>query len=244
MVGACGGSIERVTVVAGDGGFVVALDDRPAKTPAKPCCACRRDALAAAIAAEWQAQAESVDLRTMPLTRLAATALDRVPCRRRAVIDAISAYGGYRPALLPCRCACRSLPASIAPGSRCWTGRPRSWGARLAVTRGVSRGATGNGTEGIAKGGRRIRRFPADGSRQRGANHRLADRRPCPRPRAADRCRTRRSGWRSSTNASKRSVGAMRCRSGTAPRSVSPRRSARPAGSSTWQTGESDRGAS
>jgi chaperone required for assembly of F1-ATPase len=50
--------------------------------------------LAEAIAEEWRAQGETVNPETMPMMRLAATAIDRVAPQREAVIDTVAAYGG------------------------------------------------------------------------------------------------------------------------------------------------------
>lgn len=76
------------------GGFAVLLDGRPIKTPAKAPLVLPTQALAAAIAAEWQQQPEDIDPHTMPLMRLAATAIDRVSVLRQAVIDEVAAYAG------------------------------------------------------------------------------------------------------------------------------------------------------
>ncbi len=51
------------------------------------------EALAAAIANEWHEQGDVIRPLTMPMMRLAATAIDRVPLARDAVIDEIAAYG-------------------------------------------------------------------------------------------------------------------------------------------------------
>jgi chaperone required for assembly of F1-ATPase len=127
----------QVTVVAGDAGFVVALDGRPAKTPARAILTLPTAELAAAIAAEWQAQGETIDPQTMPLTRLAATALDRVSGQRDAVIDGITAYGGSD--LL---CYRADTPKElVARQHRAWQPlldwAAERWGAPLYITRGV-----------------------------------------------------------------------------------------------------------
>jgi chaperone required for assembly of F1-ATPase len=127
----------RVAVVAGDAGFVVTLDDRPARTPARAMLRLPTGELAAAIAAEWQAQDARIDPQTMPLTRLAATALDRVPDQRRAVIDAIAAYGASD--LL---CYRADHPEELIARQH-GTWQPlldwaaERWGATLRVTRGI-----------------------------------------------------------------------------------------------------------
>ena len=58
---------------AAEGGWGVALDNRPMRTPTKHELIVPSAALAEAVAAEWDAQQD--EIRTMPLTRLAATAI-------------------------------------------------------------------------------------------------------------------------------------------------------------------------
>lgn len=67
-----------VAVAARDGAFAVTLDGRAIKTPAKRALAAPTEALAAAVAAEWEAQSTHIDPGTMPLTRLLNSALDGV----------------------------------------------------------------------------------------------------------------------------------------------------------------------
>ena len=59
-------------------GCGVFLDGRPVKTPKKLSLVVPTRALAEAIAAEWDAQGTRIDPTSMPLTRLANTALDAV----------------------------------------------------------------------------------------------------------------------------------------------------------------------
>lgn len=61
-----------------DGTVSVRLDGRTMKTPAKADMRLPTLALAEAVAAEWDAQRDEVKPAEMPLTRLAATAIDRV----------------------------------------------------------------------------------------------------------------------------------------------------------------------
>jgi len=75
-----------------EGGFAVTLDGKPVRTPAKAALVVAGRALAEAIAAEWQAQGERVDPGTMPLTRLASTAIDLVAPRRAEVVAMIAKY--------------------------------------------------------------------------------------------------------------------------------------------------------
>jgi len=77
---------------AADGGHGIALDGKPVRTPAGRPLAVPGAALAGAIAEEWAAQGESIDRETMPLTRLACTALDLVPERRADIVAEVAAY--------------------------------------------------------------------------------------------------------------------------------------------------------
>lgn len=87
---------KETAVDAAEGGFRVLLDGRPMRTPAKAVLVVPTEALAVAIAAEWAAVPENEEIKTglLPLTRLAATGLDRVPGQREQVIDDTAKYAG------------------------------------------------------------------------------------------------------------------------------------------------------
>jgi len=85
---------EQVTTRRADFGWGVALDGRPMRTPGKNELVVPSEKLAAAIAAEWDAQQDDIRPTTMPLTRLAATAIDRTAPRRDRVVDEIAGYAG------------------------------------------------------------------------------------------------------------------------------------------------------
>ncbi len=76
-----------------EGGFTVTLDDRPVKTPAKRALVMPSHAMADAIAAEWDAQEEEVNPHTMPVTRAANAAIDKVAQQHEEVANLIAAYG-------------------------------------------------------------------------------------------------------------------------------------------------------
>ncbi len=84
---------DNVAVAEADGGWGITLDGRPLRTPSRDALVVPTRALAEAIAAEWDAQGETVEPESMPFTRLASTALDRVESQREAVIDEIAGYG-------------------------------------------------------------------------------------------------------------------------------------------------------
>ena len=77
-----------------EGGHGVALDRRPLKTPGKRDLILPNRVLAAAIAEEWNAQEGEIRPATMPLTRLATTAVDRVATQREAIIEETANYAG------------------------------------------------------------------------------------------------------------------------------------------------------
>ena len=64
--------------VADGTGWSIRLDGRPVRTPARAALTVPGRALAEAIAAEWSAQGEMLDPRTMPMTGFANATLDRV----------------------------------------------------------------------------------------------------------------------------------------------------------------------
>lgn len=74
------------------GGYDITLDSKPIKTPGKRDLVVPNEALAAAIAEEWNAQEGEVRAATMPLTRLATTTVDRVATQRDAIIRQTANY--------------------------------------------------------------------------------------------------------------------------------------------------------
>lgn len=74
-------------------GYAVTLDGRAVKTPAKTALVVPTEALAREIAAEWAAQQDRVDPTSMPFTRMANSALDKVAPQHGAVADMLAAYG-------------------------------------------------------------------------------------------------------------------------------------------------------
>ncbi|HZF36488.1 MAG TPA: ATP12 family protein [Candidatus Angelobacter sp.] len=83
----------EVRVAPAGGGWSILLDTRTLHTPARAPLLLPRRGLAAAIAAEWDAQTDKVVPAAMPLMQLAATAIDRTEPQRRQVIDEIVGYG-------------------------------------------------------------------------------------------------------------------------------------------------------
>jgi chaperone required for assembly of F1-ATPase len=77
-----------------DGGHTVRLDARQAKTPNKAALILPTHAMAEVIAAEWQAQSTKIDPTTMPCTRAANSAIDKVTPQFDEVVALLAAYGG------------------------------------------------------------------------------------------------------------------------------------------------------
>ncbi|MDO8287990.1 MAG: ATP12 family protein [Parvibaculum sp.] len=75
-------------------GFTVLLDGKSVKTPAKSPLVVPTLKLAEAMAEEWGGQGERIDPRTMWLTKLANTVIDRITPRRDAVVDELAAFSG------------------------------------------------------------------------------------------------------------------------------------------------------
>src|SRR5436190_15558249 len=80
-------------IAPADGGFAVTLDGKPIRTPSGRHVVAPTGAIAEAIAAEWNAQGETIDPLTMPLTRFA-NSVAEVTDRVDAVADDVAKYLG------------------------------------------------------------------------------------------------------------------------------------------------------
>ena len=74
--------------------FRVALDGKPVRTPARHLQLVSTEAVAALIAAEFNAQSSMIDPASMPVTRLVNSALDGVAGKEREVTANVAAYAG------------------------------------------------------------------------------------------------------------------------------------------------------
>jgi chaperone required for assembly of F1-ATPase len=81
------------TSAAPDGGYTVLLDDKPIKTPARATLILPPKALAEAVAEEWRGQGETIDPRSMLLTRLAFAAIDTVSQDRARAAEQVLRFG-------------------------------------------------------------------------------------------------------------------------------------------------------
>ena len=127
----------KAEVRPSDGGWGIALDGRSLRTPGRNPLLLPSEALAAAIAAEWDAQRDEIRPATMPFFRLAATAIDRTATLRDSVVAEVANYAGTD---LVCYRA-EGPPALAARQQAVW--QPlldwvtRRYDAALTVTAGV-----------------------------------------------------------------------------------------------------------
>lgn len=84
---------ENATAAPAEGGFAVLLDGRSVKTPAKNVLVMPTLAMAQAAAEEWQAQSDVIDPNSMPVTKTANAAIDKVAVQHAEVADMLAAYG-------------------------------------------------------------------------------------------------------------------------------------------------------
>ncbi len=130
---------KETAVDAGEGGYRVLLDGKPMRTPAKSILVVPTLSLAEAIAGEWSGVPDGAEINAahLPLTRLAATGLDRVVSRREEVIDDTAKYAGSD--LL---CYRASTPDSLVKSQHdAWQPlldwAAERYGARFVVTEGI-----------------------------------------------------------------------------------------------------------
>ena len=85
---------KQAELVDAQDGVGISLDGRPILTPRRRAFVAPTRTLAEAIAAEWEAQGETIDPRNMPLTRLANGVIDAVSENPEPVAEEIAKYLG------------------------------------------------------------------------------------------------------------------------------------------------------
>lgn len=83
----------EVSVEPAGGGYAVRLDGRAIRTPAKAELVLPTIEFAKWVAREWDAQIDKIDPETMPATRTANAAIDKVATQKTEVADMLAAYG-------------------------------------------------------------------------------------------------------------------------------------------------------
>lgn len=84
---------KRAEAVKTDAGWTVELDGRPLRTPQRHALQLPTEAMARAIAGEWNAQGDIIDPVSMHATGIANAAIDHVAPGRAAFADGLAAYG-------------------------------------------------------------------------------------------------------------------------------------------------------
>ncbi len=128
---------KQAEVTEAEGGHGIALDGRPVKTPAKAPLVVPTRALAEALAAEWQAQEGTVRPETMPATRAANAAIDKVRPQRAEVAALIAAYGGTDLLCYRAEAPGELVDRQAAGWDPLLDWFAQAFGVRLVVTRGV-----------------------------------------------------------------------------------------------------------
>ncbi len=128
---------KEATTGEGEGGWRLLLDGRPAKTPGRNGLAFPTQTLGEVVAAEWNAQAEFIDPREMPITRIANSIIDGVAPNPAPVADDIVKYAGSD--LL---CYRADAPATLVDRQAALWDPVLAWaretlGARLILSEGV-----------------------------------------------------------------------------------------------------------
>jgi chaperone required for assembly of F1-ATPase len=127
----------EVAVAPVEGGFGLTLDGKPVRTPSRAPLTLPTQALAEAVAAEWRGQGDAIDPATMPLTRMANTALDGVAMQMAAVAAEVAKFAGSD---LVCYRA-GEPEALVAAQSAAWTPvldfARHAFGARFNLAEGV-----------------------------------------------------------------------------------------------------------
>lgn len=128
---------ENAEVVIEDGRHAIRLDGRPMRLPGGPILWLESEALASAIAAEWQSAGSELSAEDVPLTRLAGTAQERVAADPAASVAALARYAESD---LLCYRA-ESPQALVLRQARLWQPwldrAAMRYGAHLRVTEGV-----------------------------------------------------------------------------------------------------------
>ena len=105
----------EASVAPTENGLAVLLDGKPVKLPTGRPLTHPLPAMAAALAAEWQAAGQNFTPDDLPLTRLATTAQERIAPHRAEIARQLAAYG-----MNDLLCYRASEPALAAREAACW----------------------------------------------------------------------------------------------------------------------------
>ena len=128
---------KSVDVEVSEDGYGISLDGKDVRTPVGAALVVPSEALARAMAEEWDAQTETINPLTMPLTGIANTAIDRIVDSRSAVLDEMIKY-----AETDLLCYRADEPADlVAHQAKTWQPlldwADETFGVQMAVTEGI-----------------------------------------------------------------------------------------------------------
>ncbi len=128
---------QTAATVQSDAGWEIRLDGRPMRLPGGIVLALHNEALARAVAEEWQAAPEDVLWDALRLTQLAATAQHRIAPDKAPTVTALARYAGS-----DCLCYRAEYPPALAVRQhhawQPWLDWAASThGARLVMTHGI-----------------------------------------------------------------------------------------------------------
>lgn len=126
-----------VQVETDDAGFLIHLDARPVRTPAKKMLVVPTQEIADKIAAEWDAQEDAVDPGTMPWTKSANAAIDKVAEQANEVRGHLAGYADTDLLLYRAESPAALIERQAAQWNPVLDWISETYGARLQLAEGV-----------------------------------------------------------------------------------------------------------
>lgn len=120
-----------------DKGLEVTLDGRPVRTPGRKPLILPNAAFARIVADEWRAQTDTVDPLSMPATRLANSAIEKVQPDAAAVADHVASYATTDLLCYRATAPIELIDQQAAAWDPLLDWASQVYGARLAVTQGI-----------------------------------------------------------------------------------------------------------
>lgn len=124
-------------IVEDASGFRIELDGRPVRTPGKVSLSVPSRVMAQHIAAEWDAQGEKVDPATMPWTRSANSAIDKIGHQRAEVEAHLLEYAGTDLLCYRAESPAELIARQMADWDPLLKWLTTTYGVSLEVTKGV-----------------------------------------------------------------------------------------------------------
>ena len=120
-----------------DGGYHITLDGKPVRTPGGETVLVQNQALADALAEEWDVQKTHIAFSTMGINQLVNSALDRGALDRAALADELAAYGSTDLLCYRAEGPVALVARQVAAWDPLLDWAEARYGARLRVTSGI-----------------------------------------------------------------------------------------------------------